>query len=341
MSEPSPATKLNRRAVLAAGAGALALPALGSNGALAQTAPDFGPAAAIRERASTFLAALSPEQRARAMFAYGDRTWRGWNFFGVGGYIKPGLRLEEMTPAQKDLAWDLAAAVLSGRGLGKARDVMDLQQVLSERGSGGRSRERFSFALFDEPAASGTWALRIEGHHLSLSYTVRDDRLVGVTPSSFSVNPNRVGPAGFRAGLVTLREEDDLARRLAADLAGGVRERAFFRDRPYRNILASAGRESSLTTPEGTPLADLTAGQRELAARVIAAYTTDHLRQPFADAVARSLGAGDPGAVRFAVAGSPEPATPLYYRFQGTGFVIEYASVDAEAQHLHTVFHLV
>ena len=274
------------------------------------------------------------------MFAHGDRTWRGWNYFGVGGYVKPGLRLEEMTPAQKDLAWELAAAILSERGREKARNVMDLQQVLTELGSGGRDRERFSFAIFDQPAASGIWALRIAGHHLSLSYTMRDDRLVGVTPSSFSVNPNRVGPTGYRAGLVTLPTEDELARRLVAELGGSARERAYFREQPYRNILTSAGREASLTEPEGVPLAEFTAIQRELAAEVIAAYATEHLRPPFAEAVGRRLDAGGADAVHLAVAGSPLPGQPLYYRLQGQGFVIEYASVDSAAQHLHTIFHL-
>ena len=337
MPEQSRAFAVDRRTALVAGAAALVAPAL-AGAARVEAAIDFGPASSIRKRASGFLAALSPEQRGRAMFAYGDVTWRGWNYFGVGGYIKPGLRLEEMTPAQKDLAWDLAAAILSERGLAKSRDVMDLQQVLTELGSGGRSRERFSFALFDEPAAAGTWGLRIEGHHLSLSYTMRDDRLVGVTPSSFSVNPNRVGPGLFRAGLVTLRGEDELARRLAGDLSGHVRDRAFFRDQPYRNILTTAGREGSLERPEGVPLAELGAAQRDLAAQVIAAYATEHLRAPFADAVTTRLGGLD--AVHFAAAGSPQPATPLYYRLQGPGFVIEYACVDREAQHLHTIFHL-
>jgi hypothetical protein len=274
------------------------------------------------------------------MFAYGDRTWLGWNYFGVGGYVKPGLRLEEMNPAQKDLAWDLAAAILSERGQEKARDVMDLQQVLTELGSGGRDRERFSFAVFDPPAATGVWALRIEGHHLSLSYTMRDDRLVSVTPSAFSVNPNRVGPSGFRAGLVTLRTEDALARRLVSELGGRARARAHFREQPYRNILTSAGREALLTEPEGVPLAELTAIQRDLAAEVLAAYATEHLRRPFAEAVGRRLDALGTDAIHLAVAGSPLPGQPLYYRLHAQGCVIEYATVDGAAQHLHTVFHL-
>jgi hypothetical protein len=327
-----------RRAALVSGAAAASLPLLPA-GARAAAPLDLGDASLIRQRATAFLASLDEAQARRARFAFGGDAWRRWNYFGVGGFIKPGLRLEEMSPAQKDAAWSLAASILSDEGLTKARNVMLNQEILREQGNGRneRSGERFSFAVFGAPAARGTWALRIEGHHLSLSYTIADDRLVAVTPSSFSSSPNRV-TSGVHAGLVTLKKEDGLARRFAADLSGAVRARAFSTQGPYGNILASAGREKSLTKREGAPVADMGSGQREIAAEVIAAFTTDHLRAPFAETLAREIGKGT-GAAYFMVAGSPAPEQPLYYRFHGERFLIEFATVDSEALHLHTIVH--
>ena len=48
---------------------------------------------------------------------------------------------------------------------------------------------------------------------------------------------------------------------------------------------------------------------------------------------------GDRQAVHFAWYGRNTPETAFGYRVIGDGFVIEMASVDAEAQHLHTVYH--
>jgi hypothetical protein len=330
---------LSRRALIA-GAVSLPLAAALPLAGVAATPVDLGDASAIRQRAAAFLALLAPEERSRTLFAHGDATWKRWNYFGVGGFVKPGFRLEEMNAEQKLAAWELAGAVLSERGLAKLRDVMSLQEVLRERGDGveTRSGERYSFALFNLPDAAGLWAFRIEGHHLSLSFTIDRDRLVGVTPSSFSSNPNRV-EGGSRQGLVTLRGEDAAARTLAGDLAGSAGARAFFRDAPYRNILTTAGREASLDAFEGLALAEFSAGQNDLATETLTAFALEHLRAPFAENLGRVIFA-DREATHFAVSGSPKPAEPIYYRFHGKRFLVEFASVDRAAQHLHTIFHL-
>ena len=48
---------------------------------------------------------------------------------------------------------------------------------------------------------------------------------------------------------------------------------------------------------------------------------------------------GDRQAVHFAWYGANTPEKAFGYRVIGDSFVIEMASVDAEAQHLHTIYH--
>ena len=93
------------------------------------------------------------------------------------------------------------------------------------------------------PAETGAWGFRLEGHHLTQSISVRDNRIVSVTPSSFSALPNRI-TSGKHAGLMTLKDEEALARRLAADLAAKPRLRQS--DTPLYNIMSYAGRERSM-----------------------------------------------------------------------------------------------
>jgi hypothetical protein len=113
-------------------------------------------------------------------FAWNGPQGTGWNYFGSTGNIKPGLRLEQMSPAQKAAAWDLLATLLSPAGHEKTRNVMTLQDVLaaSGNGAGERSSERFSFAVYGTPGETGAWGFRLEGHHLTQSISVRDGRIV-------------------------------------------------------------------------------------------------------------------------------------------------------------------
>jgi hypothetical protein len=183
------------------------------------------------------LSSLDPDQRKAASFAWNGPEWRGWNYFGVTGYIKPGLRLEQMSAVQKEAAWDVLAAVWSPAGLAKAKNVMLLQDILAESGNGAgqRSSQRFSLAVFGTPAETGAWGFRLEGHHLTQSVAVRDGRIVSVTPSAFSALPNRV-KSGRHAGLNTLKDEEALARRLVGDLAPRLQGRARIADRALGNI---------------------------------------------------------------------------------------------------------
>ncbi len=342
---------INRRNLLRTGAALAAAPLvplvpLAPAPAFAATpaaATGLGDAKPLRERVAAFAAMLSPEENEAARFPFGGEVQQKWNFMGAGGFIKPGLRLEQMSAEQKTAAWDILAAVLSPRGIEKTRDVMSLQQVLIEMGSSAnaRSPERYSFAIFGEPAADQAWAFRLEGHHLSLTFNVANDVLAGVTPSSFSVNPNRVDTGGFRNGLTTLKREDDLARKLAADLSGAAKERAFFMNEPvFRNVRALAGRENPFETREGVPLADLGTAQIDLFIEIVDAFTAEHLLPRHAAEVAKRVQSGDAAATHFAFAGATEIGKPAYYRIHGDHVLIEFASVDDDAQHLHTVFHL-
>ena len=334
----SSSAKPDRRSVVLTGAafvGASALPRP------APAADDgLAPAADLLAAMRTFLSSLEPDKRKAAAFAWDGREWRGWNYFGSTGNIKPGLRLEQMNPAQKAAAWDLLATLLSPAGREKARNVMTLQDVLaaSGNGAGERSSERFSFAVYGTPGETGAWGFRLEGHHLTQSISVRDGRIVSITPSSFSANPNRVN-SGTHAGLVTLKDEEALARRLFGDLGARLQARARISDTALNNILSYAGRERANAQALGLAAAELTAAQRDLLWQLIETYAVEHVSTTLAAAQRARIRAGDREAVRFAWYGPNTPERAFGYRVIGPGFVIEMGSVDPAAQHLHTVYH--
>jgi hypothetical protein len=334
----NPESQADRRSVILGGAAALGAAAL-PGGAGAQGA-GLAPAAELLDRVKAFQATLEPDKRKAASFAWDGSEWRGWNYFGVGGYIKPGLRLEQMSKLQKDAAWNVLAAVWSPAGIDKAKNVMLLQDILaaSGNGTGQRSSERFSLAVFGTPAETGAWGFRCEGHHLTQSVAVRNNRIVSVTPTSFSAIPNRV-KSGPHTGLNTLKDEEGIARRLMADLAPKLQSRARIGESTPYNILSYAGREKSNTKKVGLPASELSSAQRDLLWQTVELYSIDHFPAQISAAQRARIQSGDRQAVHFAWYGPNTPEQAFGYRVIGDGFVIEMASVDPEAQHLHTIYH--
>ena len=328
----------DRRSVIVAGAALLGTAALPGTAAAADEG--LAPAADLLGKVSAFLSGLEPDKRKAASFAWNGSEWRGWNYFGATGYVKPGLRLEQMSAAQKEAAWNVLGAVWSPSGVAKARNVMLLQDILaaSGNGAGQRSSERFSLSVFGTPAETGAWGFRCEGHHLTQSVAVRDDRIVSVTPSSFSASPNRV-KSGPHTGLNTLKDEEGLARRLMADLSPKLQGRARIGNSTPYNILSYAGRERANAKKVGLAAAELSSAQRDLLWKMVELYSVEHFPAGLSAAQRARVQSGDRQAVHFAWYAGNTPETAFGYRVIGDGFVIEMASVDAEAQHLHTIYH--
>ncbi|MCC6983249.1 MAG: DUF3500 domain-containing protein [Bauldia sp.] len=329
---------ITRRSVLAGAAAGVTLSALAPySAARAQATGPVLPA--IRERTTSFLDRLAPEKAARARFEFGDATWRGWDYFG-NNLFKPGIRFEEMDEAESEAGTELLTALLSPAGFVKAERVRILQDVLAQMGVGAPDRNsgRYSFAVFGTPGPNAVWGLRFEGHHLTLSCTLQGDEVVSVTPSSFSCNPNDVS-VGVTAGTTALVEEEDLARRLFADLTPALQDEARVADSAYRNIFTFAGREDRFRSPDGVAAAEMVPAQQELLWRLVDAYAVDHWPEPLAAAQRARVREGDQAAVHFAWAGGNTEGTPLYYRLSGDNFVMELAAVDPAAQHLHTIYH--
>lgn len=329
----------DRRRVVAGGValiGSVALPRV----ALSAAAAGLATAEPFAARVRAFLSSLEPEKRKAASFPWNGEAWRGWNYFGFTGYAKPGLRLEQMNAAQKEAAWNVLATLWSPAGIAKARNVMLLQDILSDMGNatGKRSSERFSLSVFGAPSDTGAWGFRFEGHHLTQSVAVRDGRIVSVTPSSFSSNPNRV-PSGKHAGLNTLKNEEALARRLFADLAPPLQKRARVSDSPLRNILSYAGAERANAKKVGVPASQLSSAQRDLLWQLVETYSAEHLTSALTEAQRARVRTGEREAVHFAWYGPNTPEREFAYRVIGDSFVIEMASVDADAQHLHTIYN--
>jgi hypothetical protein len=283
-----------------------------------------------------FVDALTPEQRASAVFDLDSRERLNWHFIPRE---RAGVALKDLTPAQRHLVTGMLGAVLSHKGLLQATTIMSLESVLAELEQGRgpvRDAEMYYVSVFGRPTDKGAWGWRFEGHHLSLNFVLADGKLASVTPSFLGANPAEVR-SGPLQGLRALSGEEDLGRSLLGMLTEEQRGKAIVSKDAPADIILSPNREAELLSPRGVGGTELTESQASALRDLVTQYVRRYRSDVADEELARIEQAGF-DKLHFAWAGSGKPGEPHYYRVQGPTFVLEYDNVQNGANHIHTVW---
>jgi hypothetical protein len=305
-------------------------------------------AASMTDAAGRFLAALDAAQREKAAFAFDDAERLDWHFIPRP---RRGIPLKELGPEQRALAAALLKTGLSQTGYAKATTIMELEAVLgaleakarAERPTPGaaapivRDPDLYYFTVFGTPSPEKPWGWRVEGHHVSLNFTVVKGDAVATTPSFLGVNPARVPEGGPRAGLRVLAQEEDQARALVLALDAEQRALAVFGQSAPRDIITMNKNRIEPLTPAGLSAGRMTAAQQNRLRALLALYA-DAMPAELAAARIRKIQRAGFERVHFAWAGATEPGRPHYYRVQGPTFLIEYDDTQNDANHIHSVW---
>ena len=304
-----------------------------------------GPSPAVMAVAATkFLGSLTAEQRQQAMFPFEGNERTHWHFIPTELFPRNGLPIKQMNQSQRERAHDLLKAGLSQRGYMTATQIMQLENVLaaieSAQPLGGnrfvRDPERYFFSIFGTPSTRDTWGWRVEGHHVSLHFTVVNGTLAAGSPSFFGSNPAEVR-SGPKKGTRVLGPEEDAARSLVESLDASQREKAIINTTAPNDIVTMASVKVDPLSPVGIPGSALTASQRALLRKLIDVYTGYMADDIAADRLTRIEKAGW-DKIAFAWAGSLERGQKHYYRVQGPTFLIEYDNTQNDANHIHSVW---
>ena len=288
---------------------------------------------------SALLNSLYADQHERATMDFGDATEReDWHYVPR---VRNGLSLKEMDGGQRDLAHALIGTGLSARAHAKARTIIELEEILGAiEGSGrkfNRDSELYYMSIFGSPGDDEPWGWRFEGHHISLNYTLVGSRMVAPTPSFFGSNPARV-LHGEREGLRALKEEEEMARELLANLDGEQQRQAIILERAPADILTrDIPYVRDQVKPEGLASKDMNPDQRELMKALVEVYI-HRLPEEIAAVEMDKLERADLLALYFAWAGSQERDQGHYYRVQGPIFIAEYDNTQNDANHIHAVW---
>ncbi len=300
---------------------------------------------AVTNAANQWIETLDPDQRAQALRPFQDETRTDWHFIPKND--RKGVQLRDMTQTQKDAAFKCLQSVLSSVGYTKATEIMHLEEILrrleGEQARNVRDDQRYFFTIFGMPDEAGSWGISIEGHHLSLNVTIRDNQVVDSTPQFFGANPATVHtssaglpPVGHRV----LRDEESLAFQLVQSLNTSQQEQAIIAKEAPREIRAAGEPQPGNEPMEGIAYSELDLKQQSLLRRLVETYC-QIMPDPVAEARLQACKPWD--AVRFAWAGSLEPGVGHGYRVEGTNFLIELVNVQPDpegnpANHIHCIW---
>lgn len=300
----------------------------------------------MADQANALLGSLNPEQKKKTQFAFDDEHRTTWYFTPIQDKdkqsLRKGLRMDGLNAEQKTAMLALLKLGLSGKGYEQAAGIMDLESLLAElegaTGAMTRNPKWYFVSLFGEPSATGQWGWRIEGHHLSVNFTLDKGEVVSATPMVFGVNPAEVR-TGPKKGTRVVPEVEDLAKELIASLTDEQKKTAS--QAKQLSEIKEKQPDAAVGDPIGIPARDLTAEQNKTLRKLVEAYAS-RLPEDLASAEVKKVDAGDFAKVHFAYCiEEKKEGKPYTYRVQGPSFVIEFLNVQADAaknpaNHIHS-----
>jgi hypothetical protein len=283
-------------------------------------------------------ATLSDKQLAQVSFAFDDAERLNWHFIPRE---RKGLPLRDLEGPALAAAHALVASGLSKPGYEQALSVMSLEEILYLLEGGERSERRerrhpgkYYLSLFGTPSESGRWGWRVEGHHLSLNYTLDQGRVISSTPEFFGANPAFID-AGPQRSIRVLGTEEDLARQILKLCTADQKKLAHLDTKAPDDLRGANTPQPDATPAVGLPASKMSADQKELLTKLIGEYLNN--MPPDVAAHRRdALNRAGPEAIHFAWWGDTERNQRHYYRVQGPTFLIEYNNTQNSANHVHS-----
>ena len=293
----------------------------------------------MRGAALALLGSLDADQKAAISFSYYDGERIFWYYPPMNRH---GLRLRDMNDEQRKLAYALMATGLTEDSNRKAQLIIEHEAVLGpleqEQGrvTWNRDPQLYSWTIFGDPGNDGEpWGWRVDGHHVSLHYSVWADRVLSMTPFFFGANPAEVRK-GPKQGLRILGDSQDIALELMDSLDSGQKGRAMIYDEAPADIITFNASRASLPKEEGLPASAMSGVQREMLMALASEYVT-RIRADLAEEKLTALREGGLDKIHLAWGGPIDRAQPHYYRLHGGDFVVEYDNRQNGANHIHSV----
>ncbi len=311
---------------------------------VAQQADSSGPS--MVSAAQGFVSSLTAEQKKQAIFEFDSEERFKWHFIPLQDketrkYTRKGLPLEEMTADQKKAALALVKAGTSESGNIAVTTIMSLEAILREQEGPKSGMVRnpgwYFFTLFGTPSKTGKWGWRVEGHHLSMNFTMEGTQVVASTPCFFGANPAQI-KGGPDKGKRILPEAEDFARDLFKSLDEDQKKVAH--QGKHFGEPGALLKKPKVEKAVGLAASKMTKEQKATLHKLLASYT-GRMPGDVAAQEMRQVAEGGLENVHFAFTGSTEPGKGYTYRVQGPTFIVEFLNTQSDsaknpANHIHS-----
>ena len=296
--------------------------------------------------AQKVLSTLDDAGRAKVQFPFDGEQRTRWSNLPTGIFTRQGLRLGDLTPAQRTAVMSLLETAFSAPGYRKVTEIMRGDDMLlggagrgGPRGGGGArggrgpafGSDEYYLAFVGAPSVTTPWILQFGGHHLAVNMTFAGARATlapthtGAQPATYTIEGRTVRPLG---------QEHDRALALMASLSPDQQKQAIF---PYAvsDLVLGPGQDGRTIQPEGLRVSTLSASQQSTLMEIVREWTgiaNDAYAAPRLAEIRANL-----PQTYFGWSGPTSPGSVMYFRIQGPTLVIEYAP-QRDVDHIHTIY---
>ena len=296
--------------------------------------------------AQRVMSTLDDAGRAKAQFPFDGEQRTRWSNLPTGIFTRQGLRLGDLTAAQRMAVMSLLETAFSAPGYRKVTEIMRGDDMLlggagrgGPRGGGGArggrgpafGSDEYYLAFVGAPSLTRPWILQFGGHHLAINMTFAGARatlaptLTGAQPATYTIEGRTVRPLG---------QENDRAFALMASLSPEQQKQAIF---PYAvsDLVLGPGQDGRTIQPEGLRVSMMSASQQAMLMEIVrewAGIANDAYAAPRLTEIRANL-----AQTYFGWSGPTTPGSVMYFRIQGPTLVIEYAP-QRDVDHIHTIY---
>ncbi|MER5439728.1 DUF3500 domain-containing protein [Streptomyces sp. NPDC002790] len=277
---------------------------------------------AVVQAAQKLLDGLSAKQRRSCTFDVDDDEWLAWS--NVDGYEREGVRMGDITAAQRKLGYALLGKALSADGLTQTRNIMKLNGFLGEYSGGNKdtlTEGAYFFTFMGTPSTTKPWGFQYEGHHVVINYFVLGDQVV-MTPTFMGSEPTKATYKGekiqlfkpeTRAGLTMIRSLSQAQRAKVIDSK---------KEKSGTDMIAGAGQDNLKLAYAGLPGSKMTSAQRQKLLDLVGVYI-GYMDEGHAEVRMKEV-EEHIEATYFYWLGSTKDSSAFYYRVHSPVVLIEY-----------------
>lgn len=237
-----------------------------------------------------------------------------------------GLKLSDFTEPQKIMLHKLLRSVLSTQGYLKVTAEM-FNEDIQKKFEPNLGRNEFWVEIFGAPSTTGLWGWKLEGHHLTVNFTLRGDKVIAHTPFLIGSNPANGKTDTARAGLIILNNEDELAIDLVNSFTPDQLKKGYTTEKRHNIVYGEVDRRNIKVPEDGIYFNELKPDQQAMLRKLLDEYIKNFNpgETPSAEAILNAK-------VRFFFMENRSAGLEYYYRIYNGSELIE---CENYGNHIH------